>query len=36
MGLKLAKQEWHTVLDPVAWRTKRDLGNDIGRREVLI
>jgi hypothetical protein len=29
LGLKLAKQEWHTVLDPVAWRTKRDLGNDI-------
>lgn len=29
LGLKLAKQEWHTVLDSVAWRTKTDLGNDI-------
>ena len=29
LGLKLAKQEWLTVLDSVAWRTKRDLGNDI-------
>jgi hypothetical protein len=29
LGLQLAKQEWHTVLDSVAWRTKRDLGNDI-------
>ena len=29
LDLKLARQEWHTVLDAVAWRTKRDLGNDI-------
>jgi hypothetical protein len=29
LGLQLAQQEWNTVLDSVAWRTKRDLGNDI-------
>jgi hypothetical protein len=29
LGLKVAQQEWSTVLDSVAWRTKRDLGNDI-------
>jgi hypothetical protein len=29
LGLHLAQQEWNTVLDSVAWRTKRDLGNDI-------
>jgi hypothetical protein len=29
LNLKLAKQEWNTVLDSVAWRTKRDAGHDL-------
>jgi hypothetical protein len=29
LNLKLARQEWHTVLDSVAWRTKRDVGYDL-------
>jgi hypothetical protein len=29
LGLQLAQQEWNTVLDSVAWRTKRDLGDEI-------
>jgi len=29
LGLQLAKQEWHTVLDLVAQKTKSDLGKDI-------
>jgi hypothetical protein len=29
LNLELARQEWHTVLDSVAWRTKRDVGCDL-------
>jgi hypothetical protein len=29
LNLKLAQQEWNTVLDSVAWRTKRDIGSDL-------
>jgi hypothetical protein len=29
LNLKLAQQEWHTVLDSVAWRTNRDIGKDL-------
>ena len=29
LNLKLARQEWHTVLDSVAWRTNRDVGKDL-------
>ncbi len=29
LDLGLAQQEWNTVLDSVAWRTKRDVGNDL-------
>jgi hypothetical protein len=36
LGLKLARQEWHTVLDSVAWRTKRDLGDDIDLTWVVV
>jgi hypothetical protein len=28
LGLSLAQQEWHTVLNPIANRTKDDLGQD--------
>ncbi len=29
LNLKLARQEWHTVLDSVAWRTNCDVGKDL-------
>lgn len=28
LGLSLAQQEWHTVLNPIAEKTKADLGQD--------
>jgi hypothetical protein len=28
LGLELARQEWHTVLDPIAKKTKCELGDD--------
>jgi hypothetical protein len=36
LGLQLAQQEWNTVLDSVAWRTKRDLGDDIDLTWVVV
>jgi hypothetical protein len=29
LGLKLAQQEWNTVLDLIAGKTKRDVGRDL-------
>jgi hypothetical protein len=28
LGLELARQEWHTVLDPIAKKMKSELGDD--------